>query len=79
MSRYAGPAPEGIAATIRRARESAGWSQDQLADLVGHNRTKIVTFEGGHGVASSRVLDAIAGQFGCRWELVPLEGDDAET
>lgn len=55
-------------AAVRRLRETAGWSQEQLAEHAGLNRSYVGEIERGSAIASIVTLDKLARAFG-----VPVE------
>ncbi|ASL42197.1 Transcriptional regulator ClgR [Burkholderia sp. AD24] len=55
-------------AAVRRLREASGWSQEQLAEYAGLNRSYVGEIERGSAIASIVTLDKLARAFG-----VPVE------
>lgn len=45
---------------IRASRKAKGWTQQDLADQIGVNRTVVTRMEAGRSVAFRTVLDALA-------------------
>lgn len=55
-------------AAVRRARENLGWSQEQLAEYAGLNRSYVGEVERGSAIASIVTVDKLARAFN-----VPIE------
>jgi transcriptional regulator with XRE-family HTH domain len=55
-------------AAVRRFREASGWSQEQLAEHAGLNRSYVGEIERGSAIASIVTLDKLARAFN-----VPVE------
>ncbi|MFM0501609.1 helix-turn-helix domain-containing protein [Paraburkholderia caffeinilytica] len=55
-------------AAVRRLREASGWSQEQLAEYAGLNRSYVGEIERGSAIASIVTLDKLARAFN-----VPVE------
>ncbi|WP_144114167.1 helix-turn-helix domain-containing protein [Paraburkholderia sp. BCC1886] len=55
-------------AAVRRARENLGWSQEQLAEFAGLNRSYVGEVERGSAIASIVTVDKLARAFN-----VPIE------
>ncbi|WP_434109527.1 helix-turn-helix domain-containing protein [Paraburkholderia caffeinilytica] len=55
-------------AAVRRLREASGWSQEQLAEHAGLNRSYVGEIERGSAIASIVTLDKLARAFN-----VPVE------
>lgn len=55
-------------ATVRRLREARGWSQEQLAEYAGLNRSYVGEVERGSAIASIVTVDKLARAF-----QVPIE------
>lgn len=55
-------------AAVRRFREASGWSQEQLAEYAGLNRSYVGEIERGSAIASIVTLDKLARAFN-----VPVE------
>jgi XRE family transcriptional regulator, regulator of sulfur utilization len=55
-------------ATVRHLRETRGWSQEQLAEHAGLNRSYVGEIERGSAIASIVTLDKLARAF-----KVPME------
>ena len=45
---------ESFAAALRRMRLDKGWTQQQLADALGHSRRSVVNLEAGNYAPSAR-------------------------
>lgn len=50
-------------ASVRRYREASGWSQEQLAECAGLNRSYVGEIERGTAIASIVTLDKLARAF----------------
>ncbi|MBE0504990.1 MAG: helix-turn-helix domain-containing protein, partial [Desulfuromonadales bacterium] len=66
-----------IANTVRKYREEAGWSQQELAERAGLSRTGISAVEAGRLIPSTAAALALAATFSCRVEdLFALAGGE---
>ena len=66
---------DGLENRLRKARESKGLTQAQLADLIGVSRKTVNTVENGVFVPSTVVALKLAGALGCSVEdLFSLSG-----
>lgn len=57
-----------LGASVRRLREQHGWSQEQLAEYAGLNRSYVGEIERGSSIASIVTVDKLARAF-----QVPIE------
>jgi transcriptional regulator with XRE-family HTH domain len=64
-------------ATVRRFREACGWSQEQLAESAGLNRSYVGEIERGSAIASIVTADKLARAFNIPIErLLSAAADD---
>ncbi|HEX7913151.1 MAG TPA: helix-turn-helix transcriptional regulator [Paraburkholderia sp.] len=65
-------------AAVRRNREQQGWSQEQLAEHAGLNRSYVGEIERGAAIASIVTVDKLARAFGVSIErLLRLTSDES--
>ena len=58
-----------IGQQVANYRKKKGFTQEQLAELVGMNRRSIANIEQGQSIPSTKVLTNIAIQLGCEVEI----------
>jgi transcriptional regulator with XRE-family HTH domain len=50
----------GLGSALRRLREARGWTQSDLAELLGVDRTTVIRLEAGRNPAVRRLVDALS-------------------
>ncbi|ABE36047.1 helix-turn-helix family protein [Paraburkholderia xenovorans LB400] len=63
-------------AAVRRLRELQGWSQEQLAEYAGLNRSYVGEIERGSAIASIVTVDKLARAFGVSIECLLRSSSD---